>query len=177
MSSLDEIVEVIINVQAPTITRAGFGTPMIVGYHTAFPERVRTYSTATEMVEDGFPAGHPMVRLATAIKSQSPAVPRFKVGRRALAPTQRFRFPIQDTREGVVYLIGVISPGGIVTEVRHVNGPTETPTTIIQALLPQFNAIAGLTATRPPGPPPEDEIVCEADVAGELFDYVSRQGF
>lgn len=41
MAALSQIVDVTITLQSARITRAGFGTPLILDYHTKFAERVR----------------------------------------------------------------------------------------------------------------------------------------
>ena len=49
MSSVSEVVNVTIEIKDAAVSQAGFGTPLIAGYHTYWPELVRTFSDADEM--------------------------------------------------------------------------------------------------------------------------------
>jgi hypothetical protein len=85
--SLDSIVQLTISRQTTVVSRPGFGVPLIVAYHTKWPERVRTYTDLQGVVDDGFTTSDPVYMMASALMSQNPKVPKFAVGRRALAPT------------------------------------------------------------------------------------------
>ena len=101
--SLDSIVSVSITTAAAAISREGFGTPMIVGYHTEYADRVRTYTDLAGLVSDGFAVTDPIYLAAQAILSASVKVPQFKVGRRALPYTQIIHLTPIDTTEDFVY--------------------------------------------------------------------------
>lgn len=49
---LNQIVDVVITRQTRTVTEQGFGTPLIVGTHVNFPERVRYYSSMQDVAAD-----------------------------------------------------------------------------------------------------------------------------
>ena len=53
MSTLTQFANVSITSATQTPSRVGFGTPLVLGYFTAWPDRVRTYSSLTAMVADG----------------------------------------------------------------------------------------------------------------------------
>lgn len=89
--SLDDIVQVNISTQTTAVSQAGFGTPLIAAFHNHFPERVRSYTSLAGLVADGFSTTEAAYLAAQAILSQTPKLPRFKVGRRALAHTQILR--------------------------------------------------------------------------------------
>lgn len=86
--SLDSIVNVTISTASQAVTQAGFGVPLIAGYHTHFAERVRFYTSLAGMTGDGFVSTDPFYKAASALLAQTPAPPRWAVGRCALAPTQ-----------------------------------------------------------------------------------------
>lgn len=86
--SLDSIVSVTISTAAQAVTQAGFGVPLILGYHSKFAERVRQYTTLAGMVADSFATTSPEYLAAAALQAQNPAPSSWKVGRAALAPTQ-----------------------------------------------------------------------------------------
>lgn len=105
--SLDNIVDVQISAETATPTREGFGTPLILTYkedNITASNRVRTYSTAAEMLDDGFTTDDPGYKMATALKSQDPSPSTFKVGMRQ-APTKTFEVTPTSTTEGTVHSI------------------------------------------------------------------------
>ena len=84
MSAIDKHVDVQISRETATVSRAGFGTPLILAYHDRFAEQYRVYGSLTEMTEGNvfFPNGIPY-RLAAAAFAQSPRPQQVVVGRRA----------------------------------------------------------------------------------------------
>ena len=87
--SLDTLVQVTITTQTATVTRAGYGTPLVLAYHTNWPERVRSYNAATaltDMVTDGFATTDSAYLQVQAVMSQNPRPPTVKVGRLAETP-------------------------------------------------------------------------------------------
>lgn len=80
--SLNEIVNVQISVDNVAVSRASFGTPLHVGLHKVFTERVRTYSGVQAMLDDGFPASSSEIAVATAIFSQEVTPTSILIGRR-----------------------------------------------------------------------------------------------
>lgn len=168
MSDLDTIVSVTITALTVTPDRAGFGVPLLLGFHTVFPERVREYaggSAAVDMVADGFLTNDPLVRMARIVASQNPRPATIKIGRRATGSAQSINLTPTNTTEGFVYTFSVVSPDGIVTAVTFTNGAAETVATIVTALVALFTAIAGLTATDN-----TTDLDLDADTLGELFD-------
>lgn len=101
--NLDRYVQVSIARSLATVSRRGFGNIMLAGYHTAWLDRVRTYSSSAQMVTDGISVTHPLVIAAQALEGQSPRVPSWKVGRRVGAPTQIVRLTPLLTTQGTVY--------------------------------------------------------------------------
>ena len=79
--SLSDIVQVTITAQTAAPSRIGFGLPLIMAYHTAFPERAREYTGIAAMISDGFPTTHPAVRMASSILGQNPKPAKVIVGR------------------------------------------------------------------------------------------------
>lgn len=73
--------------ETASLTRPGFGTALIGGYHTHFANRVKEYAELSELVTDGFATTHPIYVAASVLKSQNPCPRKFKVGRMS-APTR-----------------------------------------------------------------------------------------
>lgn len=85
---LDDLVNVSITSQTRTVSRQGFGTPLIAAYHTRWADRVRSYTSLSAMRTDGFKTSDPVYKIAAAVFAQSPAPKRVRIGRRASAFTQ-----------------------------------------------------------------------------------------
>lgn len=93
--SLDSIVSVTITTGTSAVSQAGFGVPMIVGYHAEFADLVRTYDAAdglTALTSDGFSSSDPIYLAAQALLAQNPKVSEFKVGKLSTSTTQTVEF-------------------------------------------------------------------------------------
>lgn len=86
--ALEDIISISISADTVVPSRLGFGTPLILGYHTRFVELARTYTSTAGMIADGFVAADPEYKMAVAIFSQNPKVKQVIVGRATHAPTQ-----------------------------------------------------------------------------------------
>lgn len=84
-------------------SQPGFGVPLIASYHTRTGNLVDTYSSLTEMVDDGFATTDHAYKMASALLSQNSVVPRFKVGRLENAHTHTIDITPANTTEGFVY--------------------------------------------------------------------------
>lgn len=95
MATLDDIVLVQIALNTAAVSRADFGTSLIVGPHMSFTERVRAYTRYDDAVSDGLPPD-----ILAAVRdgfSQTPH-PRFvKVGRRTVATARIVINPVNST--------------------------------------------------------------------------------
>ncbi len=84
--SLDDIVNVTISKETATVSRVGFGTPMIMSNEAdsvfADGERARIYTSIAGVTTDGFATGGVTVAAATRFFAQSPKVRQIVVGRR-----------------------------------------------------------------------------------------------
>lgn len=90
--SLSDIVDVDITRVSGAVTQESFSTPLILAYHTRWTsDRVRSYASLTEMVDDGFTPDDAAYKIAAAIWSQPNPPATVKVGRRANAFTQTVR--------------------------------------------------------------------------------------
>ena len=80
--SLNEIVNVQINVENVAVSRASFGTMLHLGLHKVFTERFRIYTSVQGLLDDGFDPSSVEVAVATAVFSQDVVPPSIKIGRR-----------------------------------------------------------------------------------------------
>lgn len=79
--SLNEIVNVQINVENVAVSRASFGTMLHLGLHKVFTERFRLYTGVQGLLDDGFAATSVEVAVATAVFSQEITPTSIYIGR------------------------------------------------------------------------------------------------
>ena len=165
---LSDLVNVSVTKSTSTPTRENFGTPLIAAYHSVFPDRVRTYTSLTAMVSDGFAVTHPAYLAASALKAQDPSPPSWKIGRRALAPTQTITLKCLSAAEGDKYHLEIGLPGGTLTAVDYTvpSSGSPTTTTVAAAIEALIEAVTGIDSTAS-----TDTITVTATAgAGQLFD-------
>jgi phage tail sheath gpL-like len=162
--SLADIASITIAANSGGIKRTSFGVPLIAAYHTEYVDRVREYSKLSEMVDDGFATTSPAYLAAVALKSQSPSVRKWKVGRRALAMTQTVDITPTVTTEGFTYQLSIGDES-----IEHTVGASATVATICDALVIAINALSGaFTCTDG-----TTKVTVAANSAGVLFRYHS----
>jgi hypothetical protein len=159
--SLDSIVNLQITVQSKAPSRAGFGTPLILGHHTAnISDFVREYSTADEMLDDGFTTAHYLYQVAQIVKSQNPSPKKFKIGRRAAALTQTIHIIPTNTTVGFIYRGTIKGQTFSYTVVAE-----DTVALICAALHAAINALTGITSAN------DTTHVTVTPVAGDITDF------
>ena len=90
---LGDVAKISVSTTGSPVTRVGFGTPLILGVCAAWgasSDRVRTYRKLADLVADGFVSSDPEYKAAAALLAQTNPPPSFKLGRRALLPTQQW---------------------------------------------------------------------------------------
>jgi len=165
--SLEDIISVSITAQTTTVSRLGFGTPLIARAHNVIPSVVREYRSLTAMSDDGWPATDPAVLMATKIASQNPKPNAWKVGKRSSAFTQQVVIECLNSTEDYVYEFDVIV-GTTTTSISYTVLAAATPTTVATAISALVGAIAGVTATDNL----DGTFDVDTDTAGDLVDYV-----
>jgi hypothetical protein len=144
---LDSLVSVSVTKSTQTPTRENFGTPLIAAYHTRFPERVRTYTSLSAMVADGFYTSEAAYLAASAIQAQNPRPASWKIGRRALAPVHTIQLKCLSATEGDVYKFKIGLAGGTLTEISYTVLASATTTTVATAIELLVEAVTGLTSS------------------------------
>lgn len=128
MASLDDLVTIVITLQSAGISKADFGTPLVVAslssaVVTAWgPDVTRTYKKASDMLADGFTVKDAAYKLVSAFKSQQPNPPKVVVGRRTLPQTQIITLTPTNTTVGFVYAGTVAGTNGAKTWTHTVAG-------------------------------------------------------
>lgn len=145
--SLDSIVNITITVANASPTQAGFGVPLIVDYHTNFPERFRQYAELSELIDDGFSTNDWLYKKAAALLSQDNRPSVFLVGRRSEGPSLSWGFTPVNTTEGFVYTLNFTSPAGVAHNISVTVGAGDAVADICDDLTTAITAVSGLTAT------------------------------
>lgn len=173
--SLSDFVTVTITSATRTPTRAGFGTPLVLGYHTAWPDRVRTYQTLTDMAADGITATGVSAATywtAAAIFSQNPRVKQIKVGRRTNAWTQIVKLIVTTATAGTVYKFSIGPIGGSATAFQYTVPLASSIAATVTALKALVDAVGlAITTVSADG---NTSLQCTANVAGQMFVYAGR---
>jgi hypothetical protein len=148
MAGIGDIVQVTITSNTRTPTRAGFGTPLLMTYHTEWADRVRVYQELEDLVSDGFDTFSPTYLMAQSLLSQNPRPERFKVGRLLNAHDHTQELTVLSAVEGEVIRVSVMDPtSGTVTEVEYTILAAATTTTVATDVAALINAIAGVDAS------------------------------
>jgi hypothetical protein len=165
MSSVSEVVNVTIEIKDAAVSQAGFGTPLIAGYHTYWPELVRTFSDADEMTQPpmSMPTTHPIYLAARTLKSQNPCPPQFKVGKTASATKQSVTITPSTPVGGEVFKLEV---DGVLVSVTASTTPTVSE--ITASLAAEINNVPGVTATGGP-----TAVTVESDEDDEVHRFES----
>jgi len=140
-----EVIEHTVTVADATVTKFGFGVPLIAVNHNYWPERVKTFATAADMTKAPYnvPQTSALYIAARQLKSQQPSPPTFKVGRMNAAFTQAFKLtPATPSAAGEHYTVTIDA-----TTVDVVLSPPSSSADVVTALVTAINAITDVTAT------------------------------
>ncbi|MBI5543607.1 MAG: DUF3383 family protein, partial [Deltaproteobacteria bacterium] len=106
MPSLDDVVNITLTTEAAQVSRAGFGTMLILGSSNRFSDLTRSYQSTAAMLADGFLADDPEYVAAQVAFAQNPCPTSVKVGRRTHLPAQSWRVT-PTARNSTVYKLVV----------------------------------------------------------------------
>lgn len=147
MSLEDQIVDVTITRQTVFPTRAGFGIPLLLAFHTRTANMLDTFTKPDDMLDAGFETTDSAYKMALAVSSQNPKPKKFCIGRRLHATTQVIKLLPKTLTEGFIYAFHYVDPTGIDTAITYTNGASETAVTIGTALNTAINALGGSSST------------------------------
>lgn len=148
MAEIDTIVQVSITANSKTPSRQGFGTPLVLTYHTRFAENYRVYTDLAGMTSDGFTSYDDAYRKAKAVFAQNPTVTSLVVGRLPAAPAFTSVLTVTSAVEGQHVKAKVIAPAtGTITELDYTIPAAATLTTVATAFELLVDAVAGVDST------------------------------
>jgi hypothetical protein len=144
--SLDDIVNLTISIESSTVTRAGFGTPLVVDYNTRYSDtRVKTYSSLAGMVADTFATSDPAYQAVSKMLSQNPRPRSVKVGRRTLGPAQQVTFT-PTVAASTLYKCYVSVTGGAEQTISFTSSATANSAEVLASLTAALAALSGYGA-------------------------------
>jgi len=129
--SIDNIVNVQISRDTASVSRAGFGTPLIMGINKGFTPLSKVYTNYNDVLLD-FNASDKEALAANAVFSQTITVKQLLIGRRATSDT--VMITVDNAVDNITYSCTI---NGTVFSVN--SGGSATPTTIATALFTAIN--------------------------------------
>lgn len=150
MAGITHIADFAARLGSTAVPQAGFGVPLIVGYHSHFPELVRAYTgdpagILSDLEDDGFDTDENLYKLAQRMLGQEFAPRTIKIGRLTTAPYQALRLTPGNLTEDSVYTLEFSGPEGS-ESVEYVVPSSATATSIAQALVASIAAFSTLTS-------------------------------
>lgn len=159
MSELNDIVTVTINRATKTVSRLGFGIPMIMGSNATFGDRIRSYSNLTEVLVD-FAITTSEYKAATALFAQNPAPPVIKIGKNIGAFKMKVNVDVTTVENSAVYSVTING-----TKSSFTSDASATAAEIVTGLIAQITSDGEPVATTNNG----DDFDIEANVTGTDF--------
>lgn len=141
-------VSVLISLSRTAVTQ-NFSVPMVAGYHTHWPQRIKFYSTqgiAAALVADGFSTTEATYKAALIIAEQEPAPGQIAIGRRANKPLQTITLTIGDATTGNVLGFTLVDSAGGTHAIAYTIPGASTTTTVATAVAALINAIPSVGA-------------------------------
>lgn len=147
--TLDQIISSQINRSTQFAAQQGFGTALILGYHTLYGDRIRYYSSEQAAVDDGFTqAAYPaLYKQINKLFSQDPRPTRVAIGRMGAAPAKTLQISPKITTQGTIYVFDVVDSAGVAHTITYTVGAAETVATIVTALTALVTALTLVNAT------------------------------
>ncbi len=150
MASLSNHVSISITVDSVGLARAGFGIPAMLSYNVSgwgASERVRFYSSLSEVAGDFPTTTGPEYLAAQALFSQEPRPDQIAVLRGSLAPTQRYTLSANEVTNSALYSIGVAGDGVTSDDAEYTADASTSAAEIHNGMVAALNAITGKNFT------------------------------
>lgn len=147
MSIVDTVVTVSISRNTTAPSRAGFGTLALVALHNFWPQTLRGFSSAADVVAavvaGGGVEGHVVCRLAQKAFSQEIAPKTLVIAKRATSFTQIVTLTIKNATEGFVYDFDVILANGTIVPITYTVLAAATTSTVATAIAALIDTATG----------------------------------
>ncbi len=171
MGTLNDYVTLTISRASVGLTRAGFGTALVLTPNVSWAERTRTYNDLSAVAADFTNTSSPEYLAAVALFSQTPSPTKIKFGRRALKPTMVQTLDVVTVRNSYKYQVkvkGCSAAGTAVTAttVEFTSDSSATDAEIAAGLVTALNAVVNKNYTAAGAASP---ITLTATAAGDWF--------
>ncbi|EOM5075856.1 DUF3383 family protein, partial [Escherichia coli] len=130
------IVNVDITLNTAGTTREGFGLPLFLASTDNFEERVRGYTSLTEVAED-FDENSAAYKAAKQLWSQTPKVTQLYIGRRAMQYTVSIPDEVSESTD---YSLTVAVSGGVSQPFQYTAQSEDTAEKVLQQFKTQIEA-------------------------------------
>jgi hypothetical protein len=148
------------------ITRAGFGTMLMLSPNATFAERVRSYASFAEFIVDFAVTTSPEYLAASAYFAQNPKPNLLKVGRQALKATQVVTI-VPTVRNSYIYNITVKGKGFTGGTATFTSDSSATAAEVLTGITNALNGITGNNYTA--ANDGATTITVTGDAAGDWF--------
>ncbi len=145
MGNLSSYVTITVSRSSAGLTRAGYGTALILTPNVAWVERTRVYSNIDAVAVDFTNTKSAEYRAASALFAQSPAPKRVKFGRLANKPTQVYAGAIAAVRDSHAYSVYVTCTAFDRQIATFTSGVGTTNDLIVAGLVAAINALTSNT--------------------------------
>jgi hypothetical protein len=172
MGALTNYVTITIQRNSVGITRAGFGTLLILtpNFVGTGAEMTRSYSDIAAVAVDYSDTSSFEYRAANAAFSQDPAPTKVKFGKLSSKPTLKYRIDVATVRNSHPYVIDVDGDGVTATTVTITSDADATNDEIVGLLETALNAVTGANYTAAVVVDAGDDYLeVTADAAGDWF--------
>lgn len=166
MGSLSNHVTSTTSLSAVRVRKAEFGVLLLLSANATFAERTKTYTDASELLDDSFAIDGPEYLFAQAFFGETESPDKFKIGRCALPPTQVYTL-VPTVQNSHVYSYDVVGEGVTAETVTYTSDATATLAEIIAGLETAFNAVVGKNFTAVDTA--STSLVITASAAGDWF--------
>lgn len=154
------------------VTRAGFGTPMILSANAPWPQLVRTYQSTADVLVDFPDTSSPEFLVSQALFGQEISPPQIKIGRTLSKPTQKYTLDNVVVVDNFEYSVQVEGEGVTSTDATFTSGGGATSGTIAAGLVIALNGATGKNYTAVGADFP---IVVTGDAPGNWFSLAVNQ--
>lgn len=158
MPAIDSIVSIQIDRQTTAVSRAGFGILMILDAHKNWNDRIRYYSSADAILDDGFDSGDDAYLAALAAFSQSPKPGQVAIGRRTVDEAGVEVTDVQDNTDYTTTING--------TTATYTSGSGATASSIAGGLVTAINGLSEPVTASDDG---DGTYTLNADTSGEPY--------
>lgn len=149
MSKLKDFVEIQITRETAKLTQVGFGTATFFGphYHIPITEKVRSYTDAADMLDDGFLVTDALYILALKHMSQEYSPAQFKIARKAEDVNSKATLAFTGTPSAGTWTLDIGIGAATPVTTGAITYAADDDTAVIEAAIEALTGITEVTVT------------------------------